>query len=146
MIVTSTYRKFLIVDDVTDSRALLVRTLRRKFPTAHIKECQESTTAVAASGEERFDVILAHRSVDLDGITLVRVLRKVNPDVPIIMISGIDRTKQALEAGATCFHNYDEWLRIGTVVAQILLPGSSGSTPTPFSNKDPDGYATPAAK
>lgn len=142
-------RKILIVDDVTDSRALLVRTLLRKFPTAHIQECQECATAIVASGAQKFDVIIAHRSVDLDGLTLVRMLRKVNPDVPIVMVSGIDRTSKAIEAGATCFHSYDEWLRIGTVVAQLLAPGSgfdpTVNTPAPFATKDLDGQTTPAA-
>lgn len=137
---TSLFRKFLIVDDVTDSRALLVRTLLRKFPGAEIKECQESATAVIACGAEKFDIIIAHRSVDLDGITLVRVLRKIAPAIPIVMISGIDRTQQALQAGATAFHHYDEWLRIGTVVAQILEPNLAG-TANPFVAKDPDDKA-----
>lgn len=55
------------------------------------------------------------------------------------MISGIDRTKNALEAGATRFHNYDEWLRIGTVVGEMLAPAPAVDTPSPFApRKDPD--------
>jgi hypothetical protein len=38
------------------------------------------------------------------------------------MVSGLDRSAAALKAGATVFLNYDEWLRIGTIVAN-LLPG-----------------------
>ena len=36
------------------------------------------------------------------------------------MISGIDRTREALAAGATRFLNYDEWLRIGAVISDVL--------------------------
>lgn len=144
---SSSPRKFLIVDDVTDSRALIVRTLLRKFPTAFIQETQESSSAVTASQEQKYDIIIAHRSVDLDGLTLVRSLRQANPVVPIIMISGVDRTPQALEAGATVFHNYDEWLRIGTVAAQILTPNVASGTATPFpgANRDPDTRPTASA-
>jgi CheY-like chemotaxis protein len=142
---TPLFRRFLIVDDVTDSRSLLVRTLLRKFPNAAIQECQESVAAVAACGVHPFDIIIAHRSVDLDGITLVRVMRKVAPKTPIVMISGIDRTQQALQAGATAFHHYDEWLRIGTVVTQILEPQSSGDTANPFVARDPDDKASAPA-
>lgn len=141
---TPGFRRFLIVDDVTDSRALLVRTLLRKFANAVIQECQESDTAVAACGAQTFDIIIAHRSVDLDGITLVRVLRKVNPSTPIIMISGFDRSKQAIEAGATRFHHYDEWLRIGTVVQQILTPDAPSDTASPFPKQDLGDRASPA--
>ena len=36
------------------------------------------------------------------------------------MVSGIDRAAEAVAAGANLFLNYDEWLRIGTVVAELL--------------------------
>ena len=117
----------------------------RKFPAALVHECQECATAVAAAASETFDVIIVHRAVEIDGITMTRMVRKVNPDVPIVMISGIDRTKAALEAGATRFHNYDEWLRIGTIVAEILdgPTAKAGEIERSFSTrKDPDGQAT----
>mgnify|MGYP001573799336 CR=1 FL=1 len=72
----------------------------------------------------------SHRAVEIDGLTLIRFLRRVSPQVPIVMVSGIDRAAEAQEAGATCFLNYDEWLRIGTVMAD-LLPSSS-QTASPF--------------
>jgi hypothetical protein len=37
-------------------------------------------------------------------------------------VSGFDRSQVALAAGATAFLNYDEWLRIGTVVSDLLAP------------------------
>jgi hypothetical protein len=37
-----------------------------------------------------------------------------------VMVSGIDRTDAALRAGATCFLNYDEWLRVGSLVTDLL--------------------------
>jgi CheY-like chemotaxis protein len=115
-------RRFLIVDDIADSRALVVRTLLRKFPTALVQESQESATALAAVAAENFDLVVAHRAADVDGLTLIRLLRQAHATVPVLMISGLDRSREALAAGATAFHNYDEWLRIGTVVAELLAP------------------------
>ena len=118
-------RKFLVIDDVTDSRALVVRTLLRKFPSALIQECQESNTALLAASSEDYDLIIAHRTTDLDGLTTIRMLRKVSPTVPILMISGIDRSQEAIEAGATAFHSYDQWLLIGGVAAELIATGAS---------------------
>jgi hypothetical protein len=39
------------------------------------------------------------------------------------MVSGIERTGPALAAGADGFMLYDEWLRIGTLVKEILDRG-----------------------
>lgn len=128
-----TIPKFLIVDDNSDSRFLLVKTLLRKFPQAVIQECQHSDSAVQIAQKENPTAIIAHRAADTDGITLVRFLRHVNAAVPIVMVSGFDRSKEAIAAGATQFLNYDEWLRIGTVVAELLRePNAANSTVSPF--------------
>jgi cobyrinic acid a,c-diamide synthase len=51
---------------------------------------------------------------------LVRILRAIDANVPIVMVSGIDRRQTALAAGAYAFLHYDEGLRIGTVVIELL--------------------------
>ena len=122
--------KFLVVDDNADSRFLLVKTLLRKFPRAVALECQQSESAVEIARSEKPTAIVAHRAADSDGLTLIRLLRRVNATVPIVMVSGFDRSAQALAAGATAFLNYDEWLRIGTLVADLL--GLPSRTAVPF--------------
>lgn len=123
-------QKFLIVDDNPDSRFLLVKTLLRKFPQAVVQECQQSDPAVAIARSENPTAIIAHRTEDADGVTLIRLLRRVNATVPIVMVSGYDRAKEAFDAGATRFLNYDEWLRIGTLVADVI--GGANVTASPF--------------
>jgi CheY-like chemotaxis protein len=125
-------RKFLIVDDNSDSRFLLVKTLLRKFPQAVVQECQDGDAALAITKSEQLDAIVAHRAAEVDGLTLIRMLRQANPKIPIVMVSGLDRSKEAITAGATCFLSYDAWLRIGTVVGELLSPAVSktdGMTP-----------------
>jgi hypothetical protein len=41
-----------------------------------------------------------------------------------VMVSGMDREEAALAAGADVFLHYDEWLRIGSVVEQLLAAKS----------------------
>jgi CheY-like chemotaxis protein len=108
--------KFLVIDDHDDHRFLLVKTLLRKFPHAAVQECQNGETALELARTEAYAAI----------VDLVRRLRELEPNVPIVMVSGIDRTSAALAAGATRFLHYDEWLRIGTVVTELLKVGAPG--------------------
>ena len=116
--------KFLIVDDNADSRFLLVKTLLRKFPQAILQETQDGESAVALM-KGHLDAVVVHRAAEIDGISLIRNLRQSNPTVPIVMVSGLDRSKAALEAGANTFLSYDAWLRIGTVVGELIAAGKS---------------------
>lgn len=134
------HNKFLVIDDNADSRFLLVKTLLRKFPQAVIHECQdaEAATLVVRTTPD-LDAVVTHRAMEVDGATLVQLLRRVNPIVPIIMVSGADRSREAAAAGATRFLNYDEWLRIGTVVAEALNLAATSATGR-------NGQASPAVK
>jgi DNA-binding NarL/FixJ family response regulator len=119
---------FVVVDYHSESRYLLVRTLLRKFPGTTISEFDEATDALTLVERERVAVIIAHRTFDVPGIELVRLFRVADPNVPIVMVSGIDRARAALAAGANRFLHYDEWLRIGSVVAELL---DSSKSPFP---------------
>lgn len=111
---------FLLVDHNADSRLLLGRTLRRKFAGALIKECDTVPAALAAIQTAPVDVAICHRLEGHDGSTIVGLLRQANPVVPIIMVSGINRSLEARKAGANAFVNFDEWLTLGTVVERFL--------------------------
>lgn len=113
-------KRFLVVDDNADSRFLVVKTLLKKFPQSIVQECQDAAAAVAAATGDKLDAVVAHRAADIDGLSLIRELRSAARDLPIIMVSGIDRSAAAAEAGATEFLNYDQWQRIGMVVANYL--------------------------
>ena len=111
---------FLVVDDNADSRFLLVKTLARKFPDAVVRECGDAPTAVRVARAEAPAAMIAHRAGDVDGVSLIRLLRDAAPATPLVMVSGIDRTHEARHAGATHFLPYDEWLRIGVVIQDLL--------------------------
>lgn len=116
--------RFLVIDENPDGRFLLSKTLMRAFPSAAVVECQFAETALQVLQTEPVAAILSHRTHEYDGAGLVRELRRINPTVPIIMVSGFDREKLAREAGATCFFNYDQWPRIGIFVAELLAQAS----------------------
>jgi DNA-binding NtrC family response regulator len=125
-------QKFLVVDDNPDSRFLLTKTLMRKFPTALVIECADTGTALLAAENENPAGIVVHRTSEMGGLQLIPLLRHANRKAPIVMVSGIDRTAEAIEAGANYFLNYDEWLRIGSVVGGLLAfsePTLAASSP-----------------
>lgn len=111
---------FLVVDFHAESRYLLVRTLRRKFPLAVIRESDGADAALAILQKEPVSAIISHRTFEHSGAELIRMFRTVQPDVPIVMVSGADRATAAKEAGASSFLHYDEWLRLGTVVQDLM--------------------------
>lgn len=117
---TPSPRRFLVIDENPDGRFLLSKTLLRAFPDAVIVECRAAETAFTVLSTEVVSAVLSHRTLELDGATLVRELRKISADVPIVMVSGYDREKLALDAGATRFFNFDHWPRIGIFVSELL--------------------------
>jgi CheY-like chemotaxis protein len=123
-------KKFLVVDTNPDGQELLIRTLSRVFPQSAVLAVQDFEEALRRVEEEKFDAVLSHRAVGADPVTLIRGIRAVNTAVPILAVSGVDRAAEVIPAGANRFLNYDEWLRVGTVVAEVLAdrktPGQAG--------------------
>ncbi len=115
--------KFLVIDHNKDSRFLLVKCLLRKFPKARIIEEEEGDAAIELARSRELSAIVTHRTREYFGTELVEKLREANDAVPIVMVSGIERTAPALAAGADRFMLYDEWLRVGTIVKELLESG-----------------------
>jgi CheY-like chemotaxis protein len=115
--------RFLVVDEDNDSRFLLEKTLLRKFPGAVVQGCRTADAALATARTDHLAAIVTHRTSEMAGADLVREFRAINAEVPIIMVSSIDRREAAATAGATCFLLYDEWLRIGSLVEELLQKG-----------------------
>lgn len=134
---TAARLNFLVVDHYKDSRFLLVTCLQRKFPNACIIEAEEGDPAIEIAGRHDLAAIVTHRTREYFGTELVGKLREANANVPIVMVSGIERSIPALAAGADRFLLYDEWLRIGSIVKELLDAGRPSRivevkiTPTP---------------
>jgi CheY-like chemotaxis protein len=111
---------FLVVDHNADTRFLLVKCLLRKFSAATILEADTTEAALSLARHPDLAAIVSHRTTEMLGVELVVEFRKINPTIPIVMVSGIERTTPALAAGADRFLLFDEWLRIGTVVQDLL--------------------------
>jgi CheY-like chemotaxis protein len=111
---------FLVIDDNADGRFLVAKTLLRKFPQAVILECQTLAAAFDSLQRQPLSAVIAHRALEAEGIHLVCELRKQDGDVPILMMSGIDRQKDALMAGANAFLTAQQWLLVGSTLETLL--------------------------
>jgi DNA-binding NtrC family response regulator len=112
--------KFLVIDDDDDVRSLLVRMMRRTFPGARVVGCSGAQKAASLAKAENFDAVVGRDPGDADATDLIRILRRITPDVPLLMVAGADRCTELLAAGATAFLDYAEWLRAGNVVSELL--------------------------
>jgi CheY-like chemotaxis protein len=140
-IVLNSPPSFVIVDDIDDNRFLLSKALLRSFPSSSIIECLDSSTALAAVQCDQPTAIIVHRSLDLSGPAIIRALREVTSAIPIVMVSGRESCPEAIAAGANAFLNYDAWLRIGTVITEVLSPRYvQALTGAPFKQADPLGW------
>lgn len=104
---------------------LISTTLHRKFPNSVVQTCRDSEAALEVARAQRLDAIVAHRSTDLDEIPLVEHLRAVT-SAPIILMSGPHHAQAALAAGAAGHLDQEQWLLIGTTVAELIAARPAG--------------------
>jgi CheY-like chemotaxis protein len=79
---------FLLADDNADGRYILSKTLLRRFPSAKITEATESADVITTARSRPVDAALLHRTADLDGLSLVQMLRAAAPELLILYLSG----------------------------------------------------------
>jgi EAL domain-containing protein (putative c-di-GMP-specific phosphodiesterase class I)/DNA-binding NarL/FixJ family response regulator len=100
--VVPTKPRVLVVDDEDSIRGSERRLLERAG--FDVTEAGDGAAAVRALGRDRFDVVLSDLQMpELDGLALLREVRKVDLDLPIILITGkpdVASAAQAIEYGA----------------------------------------------
>lgn len=94
--------------------------MHRKKPGSLIHEADDADQAVDVAKAIRCCAAIAHRTFDATGPQLVKVLRTAASQMPIIMVSGMNRAEEAKAAGADAFLLYDEWLRLGGIVERVI--------------------------
>jgi len=94
--------KVLVVEDQADYRDFLQNHL--KEIGCHVVAAGEGAQAMEAFAEEAFDLVLMdHRLPGRDGVEVLREMRTVNRETPIIMMTAygyVQQAVQAMKAGA----------------------------------------------
>ena len=89
--------RILVVDDEESHRIMLRAVLGAEGYT--VAEAADGTEAVAAVGKEAFDVILMDiRMTKMDGIEALGEIRKISPQVPVLIMTAYASVKTAVEA------------------------------------------------
>jgi two-component system, NtrC family, response regulator HydG len=89
-------KKILIIDDDMDLCTLLSRYLTKNgFETA---EAHAGNKGIAKFNEGKYDMVICdYRLGDMEGIDVLKTLRKENPSVKVLMITGYSDIKTAVE-------------------------------------------------
>lgn len=117
-------RSFLIVNDDSHARACVAATLLRHYPEAVVQECQDLNTAIELvrqiTGPRSQTIVVAARTAQVAGRSLVEALRAANATIPIVWMDEPQEGAQASAAGASAFQDKHAWLLIGQVIEKLL--------------------------
>jgi len=83
-------------------------------------ECTTRESALEESQDLRLSAIICHTVTGMSGLELVPQLRKLRPEIPIVLVANVDREAEAMAAGANRFLRFEEWLRIGTILEELM--------------------------
>jgi len=97
--VRSTLKTILLIDDNPDDRALTVRALSLEFPNLQMKQVRNLEDFDAVLKEIKFDLVITDYKVHwIDGLDVLRKVKEVNPECPVIMFTGTGNEEIAVAA------------------------------------------------
>ena len=89
--------RVLVVDDEASIRDLLTRTLA--LAEYEVETAMDGSTALGLLRASDYDLLIADLKMPgLDGLTLIRQVRRVRPNLPVIIITGFSSESSAIEA------------------------------------------------
>ena len=97
--------RVIVADDHEWILQILVQVVQQTLPHAEIVAVENGRQALLAYETQKADFVVSnHMMPEMDGPTLVRHLREVAPDLPILMVSVKPESRaDAMEAGANWF-------------------------------------------
>lgn len=92
-------KTIIVIDDNPDDRALTVRALALDFPGVQIKQVRNTEDFEAAMKQSDFDLVITDYKVHwIDGIQVLRRVKEVSPECPVIMFTGTGNEEIAVDA------------------------------------------------
>jgi len=89
--------RVLVVDDEASIRDLLAKTLA--LAEYEVDTADDATAALGRVRASEYDLLIADlRMPGMDGLTLIRQVKRIRADLPVIIITGFSSESSAIEA------------------------------------------------
>ncbi|MEZ4859296.1 MAG: sigma-54 dependent transcriptional regulator [Flavobacteriaceae bacterium] len=96
--------KILIIEDESAIRRVLVKILTEESTTYQVNEAEDGLAGIELIKKEDFDLILCDiKMPKMDGVEVLEAVKKIKPEIPIVMISGhgdLDTAVNTMRLGA----------------------------------------------
>lgn len=96
--------KILIIEDEAAIRRVLVKILSEESDTYQVIESEDGLEGIELIKKEDFDLILCDiKMPKMDGVEVLEAVKKIKPEIPIVMISGhgdLDTAVNTMRLGA----------------------------------------------
>lgn len=112
----------LIVDDDADSTFLARRNLLQAFPEANVEHAANGQAALDLLRQRDFTAVITdYRMPWMDGLTLVKKIREMGIQIPIVMRTAMeDLDEPARAAGVDYVLPWFRWRDLGDIVKELL--------------------------
>ena len=96
--------KILIIEDEAAIRRVLVKILSEENKAYEVEEAEDGLVGVEKIKDEEYDLVLCDiKMPKMDGIEVLQAIKKIKPEVPVVMISGhgdLDTAVNTMKMGA----------------------------------------------
>jgi len=96
--------KILVIEDEASIRRVLVKILSEENKTYQLEEAEDGLIGIEKIKDEEYDLVLCDiKMPKMDGIEVLETIKKIKPEVPVVMISGhgdLDTAVNTMKMGA----------------------------------------------
>jgi len=96
--------KILIIEDEAAIRRVLVKILSEENKTYLVEEAEDGLVGMEKIKDDEYDLVLCDiKMPKMDGIEVLEAIRKIKPEVPVVMLSGhgdLDTAVNTMKLGA----------------------------------------------
>lgn len=96
--------KILVIEDEAAIRRVLIKILSEENKTYEVEEAEDGLIGIEKVKDEEYDLVLCDiKMPKMDGIEVLEAIRKIKPEIPVVMISGhgdLDTAVNTMKLGA----------------------------------------------
>tara|TARA_R100001369_G_scaffold954_4_gene3218 strand:+ start:91316 stop:92482 length:1167 start_codon:yes stop_codon:yes gene_type:complete len=96
--------KILVIEDEASIRRVLVKILSEENKNYQLDEAEDGLAGIEKIKDEEYDLVLCDiKMPKMDGIEVLEAIKKIKPEVPVVMISGhgdLDTAVNTMKLGA----------------------------------------------